>query len=125
VPDTRTGKTQRPAGSAFEARPQREVLTFNLLHRQFSSRVLRGRQRTPIDPRFVRVVTSDTTGGEHGAEFQELRLLAGAHHIGKPFPRVMIDGLPEPPFGRFGPDETPHFIQLGGALWVDADGTGV
>jgi hypothetical protein len=28
--------------------------------------------------------------------------------------------MPEPPCGRFGPDITPHFIQLGGALWPDA-----
>jgi hypothetical protein len=28
---------------------------------------------------------------------------------------VMIDRMPQPPCGRFGPDETPHFIELGGA----------
>jgi hypothetical protein len=28
-----------------------------------------------------------------------------------------IERMPEPPLGRFGPDETPHFIQLDGALW--------
>jgi hypothetical protein len=31
VRDTRAGKTQRRASLAFQARPQREVLTFNLL----------------------------------------------------------------------------------------------
>jgi hypothetical protein len=32
----------------------------------------------------------------------------------------MIDRMPEPPLGRFGPNETPHFIQLDGALWPAA-----
>jgi hypothetical protein len=36
----------------------------------------------------------------------------------------MIDRLPQPPCLLFGADETPHFIQLGCALWLDADGTG-
>jgi len=32
----------------------------------------------------------------------------------------MIDRMPEPPCFLFGPDETPHFIELGGALWPAA-----
>ena len=42
--DTRAGKTQRLEGEAFQARPQREVLAFDLPHRQFPYRVLRGRE---------------------------------------------------------------------------------
>jgi hypothetical protein len=48
-------------------------------------------------------------------ECQGLRLLVGAHHIGKPFPRVRIDRLPQPPRGLFGPDTTPQCLYLGGA----------
>jgi hypothetical protein len=36
----------------------------------------------------------------------------------------MINRMPEPPLRRLGPDETPHFIHFGGALWADADGIG-
>src|SRR5215471_9882560 len=36
VHDTRAGKTQRLAGQAFEACPQREMLALDLLHRQLS-----------------------------------------------------------------------------------------
>jgi hypothetical protein len=34
----------------------------------------------------------------------------------------MIDRMPQPPCRRFGPDETPHFIELGGAAYLNADG---
>ena len=77
--------------------------------------VLRRRKMPLIDPRLVRVIMLDTQGGEQSVEFQELRILPGAHHIGKHFPRVMIDRMPQPPLGLFGPDKTPHFIYLGRA----------
>jgi hypothetical protein len=35
---------------------------------------------------------------------------------------VMIQGMPQPPRPLFGPDETLHFIELGGASRRDADG---
>src|SRR5687767_3915632 len=35
--------------------------------------------------------------------------------IGKHLPRVVIKRMPEPPCPFFGPNETPHFIELGGA----------
>jgi len=65
----RAGETKRLAGEAFEPRPQREVLTLNLLHRQFSYRVLRRREMPPIDPRLVCIIPGDTKGGEQGLEF--------------------------------------------------------
>jgi hypothetical protein len=34
----------------------------------------------------------------------------------------MIDGMPQPPCFLFGPDETSHFIELGGAAYSTADG---
>jgi hypothetical protein len=34
----------------------------------------------------------------------------------------MIDRLPQPPLIRFGPDDTPHFIELTCAPWAAADG---
>src|SRR5215470_11890983 len=58
VHDTRAGKTQRLAGQAFEACPQREMLALDLLHRQLSYSVLRGREMPPIDTGLVRVITS-------------------------------------------------------------------
>jgi hypothetical protein len=36
----------------------------------------------------------------------------------------MIKRMPEPSLGSLVTDETPHFIQLGCALRLDADGTG-
>ena len=113
------GKTQRLAGEALQTRPQRQVLTLDLLHRQFPYRVLRGREVPSVDTRLVRVIVRDAQGGEQGLEFQEHRILPGTHHIGQYSPRVMVNRMPEPPLGRFGPDETPHFIQLDGALWPD------
>jgi hypothetical protein len=35
---------------------------------------------------------------------------------------VMIDCMPQPSCPRFSADETPHFIELGGASRRDADG---
>ena len=86
--------------------------------------MLLGREMPLIDTRLVRVITGDAKGGEQGLEFQEHRILPGAHDIREHSPRVMIERMPQPPRGRFGPDETPHFIQLGCALWSDADGAG-
>jgi len=34
----------------------------------------------------------------------------------------MIERMPQPPCLLFGPDETPHFIELGGAFRWDAAG---
>ena len=121
--DARAGKTQRLAGEELQTRPQREVLTFNLLHRQFPYCVLRGREVPSVDTRLVRVIVRDAHGGEQGLEFQERRILAGTHHISKDSPGAMIDRMPQPPLGRFGPDESPHFIELDGALWPAAADT--
>ena len=63
VHQTRAGKTQRLAGSAFEARPQREMFAFDLLHRQLPHRVLRRRKMPLIDTRLVRVISGDAQGG--------------------------------------------------------------
>ena len=120
--EARAGKTQRLTGEAFEARPQREVLAFNLLHRQLPYCVLLRWKMPLIDTGLVRVIVRDAQGGEQGLEFQEQRILPGAHHIGQYSPDVMIQRMPEPPLGRFGPDETPPFIHFGGAPWMDADG---
>ena len=77
--------------------------------------MLRGRKVSLIDSRLVRVLVLDARGGEQSVEFQEFRILAGAHPIGKHSPRVRIDRMLQPPLGRFGPDKTPHFIYLGHA----------
>jgi len=63
-------------------------------------------------------------GGEHGLEFQEHRILSGANDVREHSSCVMVERMPEPPFGRFGPDATPHFIYFSGALWPDAHGVG-
>ena len=118
--DARAGKTQRLAGEALETRAQREMFAFDLLHRPLSYRVLRGREMPSVDPRFVRVIPSDTKRLQQGAEFQEHRILPGTHHISQDSPCAMIDRMPQPPLGRFGPDETPPLIQLDGALWPAA-----
>jgi hypothetical protein len=54
------------------------------------------------------------------AEFQKHRILPGADDIRQQSPRVMVNRMPEPPRPRFGPHETPHFIELDGALWPAA-----
>ena len=96
------------------------MLAFDLLHRQLPHRVLRGREMPLIDACLVGVVPGDAKGGEQGAEFQEHRILAGADDVREHSARVMIKCMPEPPLGRFGPNETPHFIQLNGARWPAA-----
>lgn len=77
-----------------------------------------------IDPCLVRVLGRDAQGGKHGLELQEHRILPGTHDIREHSPCVMIERMPEPPLGRFAPDETPPFIHFGGALWSEADGAG-
>jgi len=78
----------------------------------------------PIDTCSVRVIPGDAQEGEQGLEFQGQRILPGAQDIGQYSPVVMMQRMPEPPLGRFGPDETPPFIHFGGAPWMDADGAG-
>jgi hypothetical protein len=78
----------------------------------------------PVDTRLVRVVARDAKRREQGAELQELRIPPHAHPIGKHFPRVMIERMPQPPRTLFGSDKTPQLIQLGGACWSGADGAG-
>jgi hypothetical protein len=46
----------------------------------------------------------------------------GANDVREHSAGAMIERMPQPPCPRFGPDKTPHFIQLGGARWPDADG---
>jgi hypothetical protein len=76
--------------------------------------VLLGRKMPLIDTRFVCVIVRDAQGGEQGLEFQEHCILAGIHHLGQYSPGVMIDRMPQPPLGRFGPDETPPGFTLEG-----------
>jgi hypothetical protein len=120
VHDTRAGKTQRLTGEAFETSAQGEVLTVYLLHRQLPYCVLRGRKVPLIDTCLVRVIVLAAQGCQQGVELQELRILAGAHNLGKHFPRGMIDRMPQPPLGSFGTDKTPHFIYLGCASRRDS-----
>src|SRR5918992_782475 len=98
------------------------MFALDLLHRQLPHRMLRGRQMPPINVRLVRVVRSNTKRGEQGTEFQEHCILPEAHDVSERAPRAMIKRGPEPPRGRFGPGETPHFIEFGFAIWSDADG---
>ena len=121
---TETGKTQRLASYAFQARSHREVLACDLLYRQLSSSVLLGREMPLINPRLVQVITRDAKGGEQGFEFQEYRLLPGANDVREHSPCVMIERMPQPPCTLFGPDKTPHLIELGGTPRLDAGGSG-
>ena len=118
--DARAGEAQRRAGSAFETGPQRQMRALDLLHRELPHRVLRGREMPLRDPRLVRVVTRDAKGGQEGLEFQDHHLLPGANDIREHSPRVMINRMPQPPCPRFGADDTPHFIERGGAPCWDA-----
>jgi hypothetical protein len=120
VHEARAGKTQRLAGEALEPRAQCEMFAFDRLHRQLPHRVLLGRKMPLIDTRLVGVIPGDAKRRQQGAEFQKRRILPGADDIRQHSPRVMVNRMPEPPLGRFGPDETPHFIQLDGALWPAA-----
>src|SRR5690349_3528482 len=54
-------------------------------------------------------------------KFQKRRILPGADDIGKHSPRAMTQCRPQPALGRFGPNETPHFIELGCATSLDTD----
>jgi hypothetical protein len=76
----------------------------------------------PIDARLVCIVTRDVDRNQHGAEFQELCILPGADDIRQHSPRLLIQGMPEPPLSRFGTDKPPPLSQCGGAPWWDADG---
>jgi len=122
VHDARTGETQRLAGEAFQARLQREVLTLNLLHRQFAYHVLRGWEMPPIDAHLVCVIPGEANGSQQGAKSQELRILPRADDVREHSARVMIKRMPQPPCLLSGADETPHLIELGGASRRDADG---
>src|SRR5690242_9575534 len=98
------------------------MLALDLLHRQLSYGVLRGREMPQIDTRLVRVIMCDPKGCEQSLEFQEYCILPGAEDVGKYSARVMIKHMPQPPCLLFGADETPHFIELDGASCRDADG---
>ena len=58
-------------------------------------------------------------------EFQEFCILPSANDVREHSPGVMINRMPQPPRTLFGPDETPHFIHFGGAIWLDVDGHGI
>jgi hypothetical protein len=122
VHEERVGKTQRLSGEAFETRAQRQVLAFDLLHRQLSYRVLLGWKMPLIDPRLVCVLPGDANRRQQGAEFQEHRILAGTYNIREHSPCVMIERMPEPSLSLFGADKTPPFIEFGGASRQGAAG---
>ena len=118
---------EREKQSVLRARRLRRVRKVRCLRSifcidNFPYPMLGGREMPPIDARLVGVIPGDAKGGEQGFEFQEHRILPGTHHISKDSPCLMIDCIPQPSYARFGPDETPHFIELGGALWSGAAG---
>ena len=112
--EERAGNTERLAGEAVEARPQRQVLALDLLHQQLSYRVLLRWKMPLMNTRFISVITCDIQGGEQSLEFQGHRVFPGAHDTREHSPRPMIQRMPQPPCRRFGFDETPHFIELCG-----------
>jgi hypothetical protein len=67
------------------------VLAFDLLHRQLSSRVLRGRKMPLIDTCLVCVIPADAKRHQQGAEFQEHCILPGTHNIREHSPCVMVN----------------------------------
>ena len=89
------------------------MFAFDILHRPLPHRVLLKWKMPPVDTRLVRGIPGDAKGREQGAEFQEFRILPGAHYMGQHFPCVMIDCVPQPSLSFFGSDKTPHFIELG------------
>jgi hypothetical protein len=101
VHEERAGKTQRLAGEAFETRAQRQVLAFDLLHRQFSYRVLRGREMALIDTRLVCVIPGDAKRRQQGLEFQKHRILASTYNIREHSPCAMIERMPQPSLSLF------------------------
>src|SRR5262245_29412274 len=84
--------------------------------------MLRGRKMAPIGTPFVCVIPSNAKGSQYGAERQELCILPGANNIRVHSPRMMIKRMPQPPLRRFGPDETPHFIEFSFVSRLDAQG---
>ena len=79
--------------------------------------MLLGREMPPIDTRLVGVIPGDAKGGEQSLELQEHRILPGAEDIREHSPGVRTKRMPQSPCSRFGTDETPPFIELGGAFW--------
>src|SRR5262245_41964768 len=71
------------------------MFALDLLRRQFSYRVLRGRKMPPIGTRLVCVIPGDAKGGEQGAELEEYCILTRAKDIHEYSSRVMIKRMPD------------------------------
>ena len=118
----RAGETECLTGEALETSTQRQVLALDLLHRQLPYWMLLVRKMPLIDTRLVGAIVRDAQGGEQSAEFEERRILPGAHDVGEHSARTMIERMPQPPCPLFGADKTPPFIEFGFAMRSDADG---
>src|SRR5262245_23141094 len=96
------------------------MLALDLLHRQLSYSVLRGREMPPIDTGRVPLITGEAKRTQSGLELEAHAMLPGPDDIREPSTCVMIKCMPEPSLSRFGHDETAHFIEIGCASWLVA-----
>src|SRR5215813_8142887 len=90
------------------------MCAFDLLRVFFAYLMLLGREMSLVGPPAVGVKLRDTKRRQPLLELQEDVVLAPAEDICQDFPRVMINGVPQPAGVRFAAYVTPHFVQLGG-----------
>jgi hypothetical protein len=118
----RLGKTNGFTHQTLDARPQRQMLAFNLLRIAFPRDMGFGGQMPCVRPPMISEEAGDPKGLQKAFQFQEHLILAAAKDVGEDRTAPVVDGMPEPAWLPLAAHKAPHFINFGGLHSADADG---
>jgi hypothetical protein len=97
----RLGETDGAAYQPFDPRPYVDVLALDLLGVFLSDCVLLGLHMTFVGTPAIGIIACEAKRLQQRFQLQKDRVLASSEHRGQHLPRVMVDGMPQPPRIRF------------------------
>ena len=108
----RFGKANRAAYKPLDPSPQIDVFALDGLRMLFTDDVLLRNDMPLVRPPTIGVKARDTKRLEQLFELQKDRILPPPKDVRQYGPTDVIDGMPQPPWLRFLPDITPHFVEF-------------
>jgi hypothetical protein len=102
------------SGEALDARPQRQMLTFQLLRIAFAHFMASRSKVALVRSPPIRVKAPDPKRHEPRFQLQQCEIFPPPKHISQDFPGTMIQRMPQPPRRLFLTYEGPHFIEFCG-----------
>ncbi len=108
----RLGKANRATYEPLDPSPEIDVFALDGLRVLFTDDVLLRNEMALVCPPTIGVKARDTKRLKQLFEPQKDRVLPSPKDVRQYSPTDVIDGMPQPPWLRFLPNITPHFVKL-------------